>query len=196
MGESAGNALYLLLCLMLVGSSLVGMRLPIGKALKMGLAWIAIFAFAFAVFAFKDDWGALGTRLKEAAIGAPEAVETVAGELRIPVREDGHFWIEGEINGVRAPFLIDSGASVTTIGSDVAEEATVEPEIRIAEVETANGTVVMKRARIQRLEIGSINRDDFPVLVAEQSSLNVLGMNFLSSLRGWRAEGKTLILQH
>jgi aspartyl protease family protein len=43
-----------------VGSSLLAMRIPMGKALKMALAWIAIFALAFLVFAFRGEFSALG----------------------------------------------------------------------------------------------------------------------------------------
>lgn len=196
MAEPAGNALYILLCLLLVGSALIGMRLPLGKAVRMALAWVAIFALGFAIFAFKDDWAVFGTRLKEAAVGASaRPVEIAGGELRIPLREDGHFWIEVEVNGVSAPFLVDSGASITTIGAELAERAELAPEMRVATVDTANGTVTMRRSQVGLLEVGSIKRENFPVLVANQEGLNVLGMNFLSSLRGWRAEGRTLILQ-
>lgn len=196
MGDSAANALYLLLCLVLIGSALIGMRLPLGKALKMALAWVGIFALGFAVFAFTDEWSILGARLKEAAVGgAPPPIEAAGGELRIPMRDDGHFWVEAEINGVRTPFLVDSGASITTISAEVAERAGVDPEIRIAQVQTANGSITMRRARLDSLAVGSITREAFPVLVAEQEGLNVIGMNFLSSLRGWRAEGRTLVLQ-
>ena len=196
MADTGANVLYLLLCLVLVGSALVGMRLPLGNALKMALAWVGIFALGFAIFAFRTEWSVLGTRLKTAAIGsAPEPVISAGGELRIPLRDDGHFWVEAEVNGVPTPFLVDSGASLTTVGGDVAERARIDPEIRIAQVQTANGTVTMRRARLETLAVGPISRDDFPVLVAEQQGLNVLGMNFLSSLRGWRAEGRTLVLQ-
>jgi aspartyl protease family protein len=194
--DAGVDVLYLLLCLVLVGSALVGMRLPLGKVLKMTLAWVAVFGLAFAVFAFRGEWGVLGARLKEAAVGAPASpIETGGGELRIPMREDGHFWVEAEVNGVTTQFLVDSGASYTVISSEVAERANVRPEIRVAQVETANGTITMRRARVSNLEVGSVVRDDFPVLIADQQGLNVIGMNFLSSLEGWRAEGRTLVLQ-
>jgi len=110
------------------------------------------------------------------------------------MRDDGHFWVQADVDGVRTSFLVDSGASITTIGQDVASRAKISPGLRVAAVETANGTVVMHRAEAS-LEIGSIRRQDFPLLIADQAGLNVLGMNFLSSLRSWRAEGRTLVLQ-
>lgn len=195
-GESGGNALYLLLCLVLVASALIGMRLPLGKVVKMGLAWVGIFALGFAIFAFRDDWSALGTRLQGELTGAPPAAQvTSGGELRLPMRDDGHFWIEAEVNGIKVPFLVDSGASLTTIGVNVARRAGVEPEIRIAQVQTANGTITMRRGSISAMKIGPVLRDNFPVLIAPQEDLNVIGMNFLSSLRGWGVEGRTLVLQ-
>jgi aspartyl protease family protein len=39
-------------------------------------------------------------------------------------------------------------------------------------------------------------RRDFGVLVSDQlGDINLLGMNFLSSLRGWRIEGDVMILE-
>ena len=190
----APNALYLLLCILLVASSLIGMRMSVGKAAKMLLAWVAIFGVGFALFAFRGDFSNLGQKLKDEAVGAP-AVENAGGELRIPLQSDGHFWVDAEVNGAPVRFLIDSGASVTTISRDVADAAGIEAGMRIAIVETANGTVQMPKARAGQLKVGSIRLEDFPVLVAPQEGLNVLGMNFLSSLDSWGVEGRTLVLR-
>jgi aspartyl protease family protein len=46
-----------------------------------------------------------------------------------------------------------------------------------------------------RLQVGSIERTDFPVDVSGQEDLNLLGMNFLRSLQSWRVEGNYLVLQ-
>jgi len=46
-GFQAPNALYLVLWLVLVVSALGSRRLPVGKVIKMALAWVAIFASAF-----------------------------------------------------------------------------------------------------------------------------------------------------
>ena len=188
------NALYLLLCILLVASSLIGMRMSAGKAVRMLLAWVAIFGVGFALFAFRDDFSSLGQRLKDEAIGAP-AVESSGGELRIPLHSDGHFWVDAEVNGAPVRFLVDSGASVTTISREVADAAGIQTGMRVEIVETANGTVRMPKARAEQLKVGSIRLSDFPLLVSQQDGLNVLGMNFLSSLESWGVEGRTLVLQ-
>ena len=192
MGEDAPRTLYLLLLLMLVASSLVGMRLPLGKVVKMALAWVAIFGIGFVLFAFRDDFGSLGSRLRAEATGAP----IVQGEeLRIPIAEDGHFWVEARVNGREARFLIDSGASVTTLSSVTATAAGVTRSSRTMAVETANGVVRMTRATADRFEMGPIRRAPFAVNINPGDTTNVIGMNFLSSLSSWRVEGNYLVLR-
>lgn len=187
-----GNLLYMVLLLVLVASSLVGMRLPLGKTVKMAAAWVAIFAVGFVIFSFRSEFMAVGSRLKAEAVGTPiQAGE----ELRIPMAEDGHFWVEASVNGHEAPFLVDSGASFTTISRETANQAGVETGMRVALVETANGTVQMRKARVDNFSVGAIHRSDFAIQVNDHDGSNVLGMNFLSSLEGWRVEGHYLVMQ-
>jgi aspartyl protease family protein len=50
-----GNAPYVVfyvLAAVFVASSLIGRRLPVGQAVKMGLAWVAIFFVAIAIAVF------------------------------------------------------------------------------------------------------------------------------------------------
>ena len=191
-GEDAPHALYLMLLLVLVGSSLVGMRLPIGKVFKMVLAWVAIFGIGFALFAFRDDFRTLGNRLRAEATGAPIAD---GKELRIPIAEDGHFWVEASVNSHAARFMVDSGASLTTISDRTAAAASVTTTNRTMPIATANGVVRMRRAYADSFSVGPIVRSDFAVNINARDSTNVLGMNFLSSLSGWRVEGNYLVLK-
>ncbi len=186
------QAILLLVMLVFVGSSLIGMRLPIGKVAKMGLAWVAIFGVGFALFAFRDDFSAMGQRLRAEATGRP-VVE--GGEVRIPVSEDGHFWVSAELNGQQTRFLVDSGASITTVSSATAQAAGLKPGMRVAMVETANGVVRMRRATADRFQLGPIERSDLSVNINERDSSNVLGMNFLSTLTGWGVQGNYLVLR-
>ncbi len=186
------QAILLLVMLVFVGSSLIGMRLPIGKVAKMGLAWVAIFGVGFALFAFRDDFSAIGQRLRAEATGRP-VVE--GGEVRIPVSEDGHFWVSAELNGQQTRFLVDSGASITTVSSETAQAAGLKPGMRVAMVETANGVIRMRRATADQFQLGPIERSDLSVNINERDSSNVLGMNFLSSLSGWGVQGNYLVLR-
>ena len=153
---------------------------------------VLIFALGFVIFSFRSEFMAVGSRLKAEAVGTPiQAGE----ELRIPMAEDGHFWVEASVNGHDAPFLVDSGASITTISRATANAAGIETGMRVALVETANGTVPMRKAHAESFAVGHIQRGDFGIQVNDHDDANVLGMNFLSSLGSWRVEGNYLVLR-
>jgi aspartyl protease family protein len=189
---NAPNAIYYGMGIVLVLSSLIAMRLPLAKALKMALAWVAIFGVAFVLFAFRGEFSGFTDRLRAEATG--RAIEG-SGELRIPVSDDGHFWVDAKVNGRPARFLVDSGATTTTISRAVADAAKVPLTGQVVAVSTANGMAPTRLATADKLEVGEIVRTDFPINISERDDLNVLGMNFLSSLSGWRVEGHDLVLR-
>ena len=185
------GGVYILMAVMLVLGSLMARREPAAKLLTMGLAWIAIFAAGFVLFTFRDDFGWVLQRLRAEATG--QAVEQ-GTEIRIPMAIDGHFWVSGELNGEPVKFLVDSGATMTTVGRDVAGRAgvaLVAPGYQV--VRTGNGLIKVATAEAETLTVGSIERTDVRLHVANDD-LNVLGMSFLSSLQRWSVEGRWLIL--
>jgi aspartyl protease family protein len=194
-GDQALAFIYLLGCLILVMSGFAVRRAPIGKTLKMALAWVLIFAAGFAIFALRSDFASLGRRIAAAAWGGGTQEATPAGELRIAMAEDGHFWVNAEVNGQQVRFLVDSGATVTTISREIADRAGIQPDGRAMMTETANGNVLVDRGRIERLKLGPIERSDVGVAIARGDSINVIGMNVLSSLSRWSVENGTLVLR-
>ncbi len=190
------NLIYAIGGLVLVGSSLAARRMPMGQTLKMALAWVAIFAGLFVIVALRDDFGAIWQKVRMAAIG--DGGQTVGGSLRIPASEDGHYYAVAIVNGHSVRFLIDSGASVTSVSTETAKAVGIPldgagyPAI----VETANGLAEAQRSSVERFELGPIKREDMHIFVMEDlGDTNLLGMNFLSTLKSWRVEGRTLILE-
>jgi aspartyl protease family protein len=118
-------------------------------------------------------------------------------ETRIALGEDGHFWVRARVNGRPERFLVDTGATFTTISEQVAEEAGVDDSdtARRVVLHTANGAVQARLGRIGRLQVGNVlARDTRAVIAPALGGTNVLGMNFLSRLAGWRVESKVLVL--
>lgn len=195
-GDQAAEFLYLLGVLVLVASALVVRRVPVGKGLRMAVAWILIFLALFAVFALRDDFRSLGQRLMGEIRG--DAVAVAEGPaVRIRQAADGHFWVDAELNGETVRFLVDSGATITSLSTRTAERAGIQMRggFPVA-VETANGIAYVSRGRAEHLRLGTIERRDLAVHVADGfGDTNVLGMNFLSSLSGWGVEGRWLILR-
>ena len=187
------GGLYLLMAMMLVAGALMSRRERPARLLVMALAWVAIFGAGFILFTFRDNLGWVGQRLRAEALGTPVKQ---GAEIRIPMAIDGHFWVEGTINDVPLKFLVDSGATMTTISRADAQRAGVQTTGgRDQLVRTGNGVIRVSSARADHVSIGGIERNNVGLHVAENDDLNVLGMNFLSSLERWGVEGRWLILK-
>lgn len=194
-GDQALSFLYLIGILVLVGSALMVRRIPLGQGLKMFAGWVLIFLAAFVAFSLKDDFTALGKRVLAESRGEGEVV-AVGKELRIRKSMDGHFWVNGELNGKKVRFLIDSGATVTSISARTAAAADIATGGFPVLVQTANGVVKARRGRAERLKVGTIERGNLAVHVSDSfGDTEVLGMNFLSSLSAWGVEGQWLVLK-
>jgi aspartyl protease family protein len=194
-GDQAIHFIYLVGVLVLVASALAVRRIPIAQGLRMGLAWLLIFLAIFAIFTLRDDFRELGRRLMAEGRGEPHAVQS--GEsLRIRQAADGHFWLRATINGEETRFLVDSGATITSLSRETAQRAGIETAGMPVMVATANGSVLAGRGRIDRFVTGPIERRDLAVHVHDGlGGTNVLGMNFLSSLSAWGVEGGWLVLR-
>ena len=186
------GGVYILMAIMLVLGALMSRREPAAKLITMAMAWIVIFSAGFVLFTFRDDFGYLAQRLKAEALGSP----VTEGEVtRIPMAVDGHFWVQATLNGRDVKFLVDSGATMTTIDRDTANAAGVAVSAKADQfVRTGNGMIRVSSGRADEISVGDIVRRDVGVQVADNDDLNVLGMNYLSTLSRWGVEGRWLIL--
>ncbi|HWC56015.1 MAG TPA: TIGR02281 family clan AA aspartic protease [Sphingomicrobium sp.] len=186
------------LALYAVGVALIVMllqRIPVvGRIIRFAIS-LGLFAFLIFILLqqapYQPELSRLTTKL-----GLDD--QQVSGrELRVKMAPDGHFWVVASVNGVKARMLIDSGATVTAISQQTAQEASVETGTGIAPVmlRTANGVAPARTGSIQELRIGNIVARNLRIVTAPGlGGLDVLGMNFLSRLDSWRVEGQTLIL--
>ena len=129
-------------------------------------------------------------------VGMP--AQTVEGrETRVRMSNDGHFWLQAEVNGVPRRFLVDTGATLTAIATSTAEAAGVPAQQlrQTVTLRTANGSVRAELATIEELRFGNIVARDLDAVIAPGiGETNVIGMNLLSRLASWRVEGDVLIL--
>ena len=186
------GGLYLLMAIMLILGTLITRREPIARLATTLLAWIAIFAAGFVLFTFRDNFGWVAQRLKAEAVGT--SVQQ-GRETRIPMALDGHFWVDATVNGRPTKFLVDSGATMTTIDRETARRAGISVSPRADQfVRTGNGIIRVSSGTAAELQVGGITRHDVGLQIADNDDLNVLGMNFLSSLSRWGVEGRWLVL--
>jgi aspartyl protease family protein len=186
------GGVYLLMAVMLLIGALMARREPAAKLFTMALAWIAIFAAGFVLFTFRDNLGWVAQRLKSEAVGT---AVTQGRETRVPMAIDGHFWVAAKLNGHDVKFLVDSGATTTTIDRDTAKAAGIEVSARRDQyVRTGNGVIRVSSGRADELTVGTITRRNVGLEIADNDDLNVLGMNYLSSLSRWGVEGRWLVM--
>ena len=177
-----------------IGAVMVSRRMPLGRVIRttstlaLGVVLIAV-VLQLSRFDSRID-------LAVPQLGLPAQV-VEGGETRIPLSPDGHYWLEAQLNGVPANFLVDTGATVTAVSQEVADRAGLTARtggipVRLT---TANGAINGQISTADTLSFGNVEASGIDVVIAPNlGQTNVLGMNVLSRLAGWRVEDQTLIL--
>ncbi len=196
-GDDAVLLIWGIGSLMLLSSALISRRLLMGQTIKMALAWVAIFAAMFAVFSFRAELVAVWQRVHEDITGTSNQ-KTLGKSVYIVRGDDGHFSVSAMVNGINVTFMIDTGASMTSISSVTAKSSHIPVNYNgyPVVIETANGRTLAYRSSIDELNVGSsIRLSNHKIFVSDSfGEMNVLGMNFLDTLQSWRVEGSVMTL--
>ena len=120
-----------------------------------------------------------------------------AGKVVLTGDSRGHYLTTAVVNGVSMQFLVDTGASVVTIGSDDARRARINYSTAPKGLmQTANGVVAAYRVTLDSVTLGGITLNQIEGVVMEGNSLGrhgLLGMSFLSRM-DMKREGETMTL--
>jgi aspartyl protease family protein len=111
-----------------------------------------------------------------------QAHEGGRGELVIPRRPDGHFYVEGRVNGHAVSFLVDTGATSVTVSEALAQRAGLEGGQPVT-FQTANGTLAGRLVRQVPVQVGHLALPGVTVavgMVGKPPEVALLGQNFLS----------------
>jgi aspartyl protease family protein len=107
------------------------------------------------------------------------AVNEGRQEISIPAARDGHYYLEGSVNGVPIKFMIDTGATYVAVGEDFADKARL-PQGVIGFFSTANGTVEGHIVKYQAIEAEGFRATGLSVAVTPLAGkTGLLGQNFL-----------------
>jgi len=192
------SSAFSFMALVLVGGIVRREASPLGGLLLRGMGNFGL-TIALAITLLQLTGMILNTpALASLAVADPAHRSSTmkGGETRIPLADDGHFWVEASINGMHQRFLIDTGATYTTISSDLAHEAMIDAQANSdVSLHTANGETEASFGVIRDLQVGLLSTRGMRAIIApDMGTTNVLGMNFLSSLSGWRVENNVMIL--
>ena len=116
-------------------------------------------------------------------------------ELQLQRNRYGHYLFNGQINGHEVTFLVDTGATTTSIPAHLQDTLGLKKG-HAFKVQTANGAATAYATRLQSLQLGDMQFEDI------RASLNpgmhgdevLLGMNVLKNLELIQ-RGDTLILR-
>lgn len=212
-GDDSAHAIWLMLVLVMVASSLTARRIPATRLITWSAGWVVLFLGAYLLFDFLQPsiaaWQqsrrggqvqAIAPQTPPPTLAAPSGPTPMAGAtVSVPLGDDGHYWVDATVNDQSVRFLIDSGASITALSTQTAEHLglVTDPFNRSDIVmQTANGSVTAQRSVIPTMRVGTIEALDLPVVVSPSfGEVNVLGMNFLNKLKSWRVEDGHMILE-
>ncbi len=130
-------------------------------------------------------------------LSAPDPVvrSTQSGgyQIVVPVARDGHYYLEGAINGQPVTFLVDTGASYVSVGADVARRANL-PQGVVGVFSTANGSVEGRIVKRQSVTADIFQISGISVAVMPgQSQYGLLGQNFLRHFSVSQSDGKLVL---
>jgi aspartyl protease family protein len=109
--------------------------------------------------------------------------------------EDGHFYVEAQVNGARVRFLVDTGASVVALTPADAQRAGIALPSERARAIGAGGEVEVIPVSIDRIAIGSLSASQVRAAVAPTLPVSLLGQSFLSQVGSVEIRGDTLVLR-
>ncbi|MEM7379535.1 MAG: TIGR02281 family clan AA aspartic protease [Pseudomonadota bacterium] len=118
-------------------------------------------------------------------------------EVSLRANRQGHFVAGGEINGQRARFLLDTGATDVVVSAELAARAGLARG-RASRARTANGTItvydtVIERVRLGGIELARVNASINPRMSGDHV---LLGMSFLGQLELAQRDGTLVLRQH
>ena len=186
--------LYVALGVLLL-AAVVARRVPVLRTIVSLVIWGGLAVVLVTVLNQRERFDPYVGRVAEALNLDSQSVSGT--ETRIRMAGDGHFWVNVTLDGVTRRMLVDSGATITALSTSTAAAAGLEPKAAMFPVllRTANGTISAQTADVGELRLGNVVARDLPVVVSPAfGETNVLGMNFLSKLKSWRVEERTLIL--
>ena len=173
-------------------------RNVMGEVMTAATAWMIIVSVAVLTYTYRYEAKAIAERV--AAEFLPGMItEGPAGETIISKRQNGHFVVDAKVNGNRAAFLFDTGASSMVIRAEDADKLGIDfGTLNFAiPVATANGNAMAAETMLSRVSVGKIAVKNVRALVTKPGVLteNLLGMSFLEKLASYTVESNKLILR-
>ena len=121
---------------------------------------------------------------------------SAASSVMVSADERGHFFADGQVNGVPIRFTVDTGATFISLPASEARRLGLDyRKGQPAAMETANGIAMAYRIKLDTVRVGevTVNNVDAVVMEGDRLPVALLGMSFLNRM-DIRREGAILTL--
>lgn len=118
------------------------------------------------------------------------------GKVILTADGAGHFVSTGTINGVSVRFLVDTGATMVSLGASDAKRIGIDASKGERGIsQTANGQVQVFKVKLDSVKLGEVTLLNVDALVhSNDMPIALLGMSFLNRMEMQR-EGSTMTLK-
>jgi aspartyl protease family protein len=140
----------------------------------VAMLWIAWLLLLGGGWWVADHW------LAQQANPNQQPVITANGEVVLQRNRDGHYVADGEINGHKVTFMVDTGATSVALSSRLARVIDVKRGAAI-QVDTANGLALGYQTRLNTVRLGDIVVHEVSAVFSDgmMDDTVLLGMSFL-----------------
>jgi aspartyl protease family protein len=158
-----------------------------GGKVMLAIAWALILGGLYWYF---SDWQAREINPNPASV-----LNVQRGDLTLARNRAGHYVADGEINGKRVTFLLDTGATWVAVPLGLARELGLKRGAAVT-LQTANGAAVGYQTRLDRVRLGPLELADVGAVMSDGLDADVvlLGMSFLKRVE-FTQRGDQLILR-
>ena len=133
-------------------------------------------------------------RVGQHAIGA--AAADGSGKVIMTADNQGHFYTTGTVNGVSVRFLVDTGATMISLGASDARRIGLDfNRGQKGMTQTANGQSAVSKIQLDTVRVGDMTLHNVDALIHQtEMPMALLGMSFLNRMEMQR-DGSTMTLK-
>lgn len=133
-------------------------------------------------------------RIGQHAVGVPPAGDS--GKIVLTADGRGHFYTTGSINGASVRFIVDTGATMISLGASDARRLGLDfNRGQKGMSQTANGQVMVSKVTLDTVRVAGVTMHQVDALIHQTDMpIALLGMSFLNRMEMQR-DGRTMTLR-
>jgi aspartyl protease family protein len=157
-----------------------------GGKFMLAVAWLLILGGVYWYFSEREA--------RDANPNTARVLDRQRGEVTLQRNRAGHYVADGEINGRRVTFLVDTGATWVALPLALGRELGLSRGPAIT-LQTANGPAVGYQTRLARVRLGPLELRDVGAVMSDglDADAVLLGMSFLKRVEFTQRDGRLVL---